>query len=103
MNPSRVIEALNEEGVTLETVLTTHHHWDHAGGNEELARRLPGIQVVGGDPRIGALTRLLVHNDTLQIGNIHVKALFTPCHTSGHICYYVTSPGQTPAVFTGKF
>ncbi|CAG5125523.1 unnamed protein product, partial [Candidula unifasciata] len=36
------------------------------------------------------------------IGSLNVKCLFTPCHTSGHICYYVTGPsGQDPAVFTG--
>jgi hydroxyacylglutathione hydrolase len=29
--------------------------------------------------------------------------LFTPCHTTGHICYYVTSNNEnvTPCVFTG--
>merc|ERR1712087_82962 len=28
--------------------------------------------------------------------------MFTPCHTSGHICYFVTGPsGEEPAVFTG--
>jgi hydroxyacylglutathione hydrolase len=32
-----------------------------------------------------------------------VKALFTPCHTSGHICYHVTADEDPPgAVFTGK-
>lgn len=32
-----------------------------------------------------------------------VKCLFTPCHTTGHICYYVTSSNEaiTPCVFTG--
>ncbi len=32
-----------------------------------------------------------------------MKCLFTPCHTSGHICYFVTKENSTepPAVFTG--
>jgi hydroxyacylglutathione hydrolase len=32
-----------------------------------------------------------------------VSCLYTPCHTTGHICYYVTSSDEEipPAVFTG--
>ena len=29
--PEVVVEAVKEENVSLTTVLTTHHHWDHAG------------------------------------------------------------------------
>lgn len=33
---------------------------------------------------------------------MNVKCLFTPCHTTGHICYYVTGlTNTTPCVFTG--
>lgn len=35
-----------------------------------------------------------------QVGNLDIKCLFTPCHTSGHICYVVN--GEPSAVFTGK-
>lgn len=56
----------------------------------------------GGDDRIGALTRKVGHGDELKIGQLNVRCLFTPCHTSGHICYLVESPGHDPAVFTGK-
>jgi len=39
-----------------------------------------------------------------QVGSLNVKCLCTPCHTSGHICYYVTKPNSSepPAVFTGE-
>lgn len=77
---------------------------DHAGGNEELVKKCKNaLKVFGGDQRIGALTDQVKDGDQLKIGNIDVKCLFTPCHTTGHICYYVTAPNQTPAVFTGKF
>jgi len=42
-----VVEALAREGLTLAAVLDTHHHHDHVGGNEALARRAPGIPVIG--------------------------------------------------------
>ena len=29
--PEVVVEAIKQENVSLTTVLTTHHHWDHAG------------------------------------------------------------------------
>lgn len=76
---------------------------DHAGGNEELVKKFPtALQVFGGDRRIGALTDEVKHGDKFTIGDINVECIYTPCHTSGHICYYLTVPGQVPAVFTGK-
>jgi len=36
VNPESVLEAVQKENVQLKSVLTTHHHWDHAGGNEKL-------------------------------------------------------------------
>lgn len=37
-----------------------------------------------------------------KVGSLRVDCLFTPCHTSGHICYHVTGEEGGPgAVFTG--
>jgi len=101
--PDTVLAAVREEGVKLTTVLTTHHHWDHAGGNKEMINKAPGLTVIGGDERIDGVTRHVKQGDELTVGSIHVKCLFTPCHTTGHICYYVTHPGQgdEKLVFTG--
>jgi len=100
VNPDSVIKAVEEEGVKLTTLLTTHHHWDHAGGNAELIKRVPGLTVFGGDDRIDGVTRMVKHGDELTVGGLHIKCLFTPCHTTGHICYYVTK-NTDKAVFTG--
>ena len=40
--PDTVLAAVREEGVKLTTVLTTHHHWDHAGGNKEMTNKVGG-------------------------------------------------------------
>ncbi|XP_065780093.1 hydroxyacylglutathione hydrolase, mitochondrial isoform X2 [Muntiacus reevesi] len=103
VQPQKVVETVRKHGVKLTTVLTTHHHWDHAGGNEKLVKLEPGLKVYGGDDRIGALTHKVTHLSTLQVGSLSVKCLSTPCHTSGHICYFVTKPNspEPPAVFTG--
>ncbi|KAL7633617.1 UNVERIFIED_CONTAM: hypothetical protein RMT77_016150 [Armadillidium vulgare] len=105
VEPKTVIKAVQEAGVTLTTVLTTHHHWDHAGGNADLVAQFPSkLKVLGGDDRIKALTQKVSHGDTLSVGSLKIDCLFTPCHTQGHICYHVTNtddPSQQTAVFTG--
>ncbi|XP_058671787.1 hydroxyacylglutathione hydrolase, mitochondrial isoform X3 [Ammospiza caudacuta] len=103
VQPQKVLDAVKKHGVRLTTVLTTHHHWDHAGGNEKLVKMEPGLYVYGGDSRVGALTHRVSHLTSLKVGSLSVKCLSTPCHTSGHICYYVTKPNSSepPAVFTG--
>ena len=56
----------------------------------------------------GACRQAPARRDTVcvlfQVGSLSVKCLSTPCHTSGHICYFVTKPNspEPPAVFTGE-
>lgn len=40
----------------------------------------------------------------VQFNSINVRCLFTPCHTSGHMCYFVWEDecADAPAVFTGQ-
>eukprot|EP00117_Sycon_ciliatum_P007455 scpid71379/ scgid10553/ Hydroxyacylglutathione hydrolase, mitochondrial; Glyoxalase II len=103
VNPEKVVDAVKQlNDIRLTTVLTTHHHWDHAGGNEKLGSLVDGLTVYGGDERIPCVTHRLKNGDTFKIGEMSVRAMHTPCHTTGHICYYITSPTlDTPAVFTG--
>ncbi|XP_060811294.1 transmembrane protein 104-like isoform X2 [Bombus pascuorum] len=101
VDPDSVACAVQQNNVCLTKVLTTHHHWDHAGGNANLCKKFNNLQVYGGDDRIEALTCKVKHNDTFNIGKLQVRCLATPCHTSGHICYYITGDQESPAVFTG--
>ncbi|XP_068243146.1 hydroxyacylglutathione hydrolase, mitochondrial isoform X2 [Palaemon carinicauda] len=104
VEPKTVLAAVEETGANLTTVLTTHHHWDHAGGNKQLVSLFDKpLKVLGGDDRIEALTQKVTHGDSFKVGSLNVECLFTPCHTQGHICYSVTSsePDHKPAVFTG--
>ncbi|KAJ3358842.1 hypothetical protein GGF32_009938 [Allomyces javanicus] len=100
--PAKVAEKVRELGVDVQYLLTTHHHWDHAGGNQEFVSLFPHLKaVVGGDDRIGALTQKINDGATLSVGTIHVRAIATPCHTTGSISYYCTHGTQEHAVFTG--
>ena len=96
------VAAAKALGVTITTVLTTHHHFDHAGGNNDMKKLLGDIEVVGGDPTIQGLTRQANDSDELPLGTgIRVKCLHTPCHTSGHMSYLATASDGSAAVFTG--
>ncbi|XWS08401.1 hypothetical protein CRYUN_Cryun41cG0076700 [Craigia yunnanensis] len=100
----KVVEAANQQGAILKLVLTTHHHWDHAGGNDKIKQLLPGIKIYGGSlDNVRGCTHQLQNGDTLSVGShLNILALHTPCHTKGHISYYVTGKdGEDPAVFTG--
>ena len=68
-----------------------------------MCSKVDGLKVFGGDERIGALTDKVKHGDKLTVGSLNVSCLFTPCHTTGHICYYIDGDGQLPpSVFTGR-
>ena len=102
VDPDKVMSAAKEEGVHVKAVLTTHHHQDHCGGNKDFVKQQPGVPVYGGDERIDALSNRVKHGDVFKMGELDVKCLFTPCHTSGHICYHVTAPrDEVGVVFTG--
>lgn len=102
VEPEKVAEAVRKHGLNLSTILTTHHHWDHAGGNTQMTALFKGLKILGGDDRIPSLNQKVGHGDEIMIGDITIKCLATPCHTGGHICYFATSqPDESPAVFTG--
>lgn len=101
-----VIEHLrSKDGAELVAILTTHHHWDHAGGNEAMAKAYPGVKVVGGaddGAKIAAMTHAAADGEVMSMAELRVTALSTPCHTAGHVCYLVEGDDSTtPAVFTG--
>lgn len=96
-----VLAKAAEEGVTITSVLTTHHHWDHAGGNNAMAEKLPGITIYGGRlDNVQGCTHPLDHDDTFTVGAVQVRALHTPGHTRGSMSFYCEGGGQR-GVFTG--
>jgi hydroxyacylglutathione hydrolase len=89
--PEPVLRTLAELGVKLTTVLCTHHHADHSGGNVALAQAFAGVRVVGSEvdgARIPALSHPVKHEDTLCVGTSVVRVLYVPCHTRGHVAYF---------------
>ncbi|KAF5736486.1 Hydroxyacylglutathione hydrolase cytoplasmic family protein [Tripterygium wilfordii] len=104
VEPEKILQAATDHGVQLKFVLTTHHHWDHAGGNDKMKELVPGIKVYGGSiDNVKGCTDKVESGDRISLGaDVNILCLHTPCHTKGHISYYVTSKdGEDPVVFTG--
>ncbi len=103
----RIRAAIAEAGVTVEQVLLTHGHIDHAGEAKPLADEL-GVPIVGPheDDRFW-LARLdedgrnygirgvvfepdrwLDDGDTVQVGDLTLDVYLTPGHTPGHVIFH---------------
>ncbi|KAE8968202.1 hypothetical protein PR001_g26320 [Phytophthora rubi] len=102
VDAEKVYARAKELQVTISTILTTHSHWDHAGGNNDLCglirerenREIP----VGGGPggAVEAQTQTVTDGDVVTLGDLQVKVHYTPCHTRDHVLYHCQD-----ALFTG--
>lgn len=55
-----------------------------------------------GDPT--QMTLALKDNEEYSLGSLTIRALHTPCHTRGHVLFFVTNSediGSAPLVFSG--
>ena len=93
--------ALGRLDLQLAQIWNTHHHWDHTGGNEPLARAHAPVEVIASAHdfgRIPAQTRRLADGDRFEWAGETVEAMMIPGHTLGHVAYRVGEnvfPGDT--------
>ncbi|MCB9916506.1 MAG: MBL fold metallo-hydrolase [Planctomycetes bacterium] len=109
----RIEAVLAREGATLEKVLLTHGHVDHAAGAAELARR-HGVPVEGpgredafwlealpeqartfglGTAEAVVPDRWLAQGDEVRFGDERLEVLATPGHTPGHVVFHHPAGG----------
>jgi hydroxyacylglutathione hydrolase len=96
-----VLAEVDRQGIRLASVLATHHHFDHVGGNRDLLAARPGLRVYGSAddaPRIPGITHRVTDGDLVEVGSIRGRVIMIPAHTSGHVAYYFPTER---AVFTG--
>ena len=96
-----VLAEARRHDARLTTVLATHHHFDHVGGNRDLLAALPGLRIVGSAddaPRIPGITNPVHDGDNVSVGKLRARVILIPAHTSGHVAYHFA---DADTVFTG--
>ncbi|MER2266015.1 MBL fold metallo-hydrolase [Methylobacterium oxalidis] len=104
----RIEAAIREQGLTIEKILLTHGHIDHAGGAAELRERLGGVPIEGPHeadrflldslPETGAgygiqgaravtPDRWLVEGDAVGVGPLVFDILHAPGHSPGSVVF----------------
>ncbi len=100
---SPVIEKARALGLSPRDIWTTHHHFDHVGGNDDVVSAFGVKDVVGhasDKGRIPGQTKFLDTGDTMMLGSFLVRTIHIPGHTLGAIAYLVVDGSET-GVFTG--
>ncbi|HET8881756.1 MAG TPA: MBL fold metallo-hydrolase [Solimonas sp.] len=104
----RLLERARHHGVTIDKMLVTHGHLDHASAVAEVAERL-GVPIEGphvddgfwidalpeaaaryGFPPARSFTpdRWLSHGDVVELGSLRFDILHCPGHTPGHVVFH---------------
>jgi len=91
-----VIEAeAAKAGWELTQVWNTHHHWDHAGGNDAL-RKSRGVTITAPGSEaanIGHIDTPVSHGDRVSLGAQRAQVIDVGGHTLGHIAYWFEEAG----------
>lgn len=96
-----VLAVLARHGLTLESILVTHHHGDHTGGVDAL-RQGTGAQVYGpAAERMPEPLQRLCDGDIITPLGLRFEVLLVPGHTAGHIAYWGQPPDADPVLFCG--
>ena len=103
-----ILEAIGQSGITIEKILLTHGHIDHAGGAAELREKLgvpiegphtedlflletlaqTGAQYVMTDARPVTPDRWLKEGDGVTIGDLAFAVYEAPGHTPGSVVFF---------------
>jgi len=115
-HPQRILQTLEESGLTIRYVLNTHCHFDHMGANAEIVTatgaplalhpaELPVLQARGGADLFGVPVNEspmpdleLAPGQVLEVGTLRFQVLHTPGHSPGSLTFHLE---EEAAAFDG--
>jgi len=111
-----LIEAADRLELTPTHVLLTHHHFDHVSEVAVLRKRWPKLEVLisplerdmlgeaatGGAGADEVATGTVEAGQTLQLGTLEVRPLYTPGHTAGMLSFLVGDRAEVAGAAAGR-
>jgi len=121
---ARIALAVEQTGLEIGSIILTHSHIDHVGAvadlaeeyscpvllhaeAEEMLQAVPQQAAMMGVKfgRVPAVDRYIGSEETLEVGGVRLRSLYTPGHAPGHLAFYVEDEGTAisgDAVFAGS-
>lgn len=110
--PERILAAVKNSGVKVLTVLNTHGHFDHIGGNRRVAEATGGKLMISkeDEPFLSRASisasmyglaaedspspaAFLAEGDIIRFGRHELKVIHIPGHSPGGSCFYLAKDG----------
>ena len=84
-NANEIIKTIQANDFSLKYIINTHGHSDHTAGNVEL-KSIFGAKIVAHSQSKVDFDIPVQDGDTLIVGKITIKVIYTPGHTSDSVC-----------------
>lgn len=91
-----ILQALGGRSVC--AVLSTHHHPDHVGANQDLADRFPGLPIYALGDQVPGQTHRISDGQVLSLLHTHAIVMQVPGHTHDSVAFHFK---EAELVFTG--
>jgi glyoxylase-like metal-dependent hydrolase (beta-lactamase superfamily II) len=121
---ARIAMAVEQTGLEIGSIILTHAHIDHVGGvtalvdeyacpvlmhaeAEPMLEQLPTQALMMGlrFGKVPTVDRHIGEGETLEIGDLRLRPLYSPGHAPGHLAFYIEDEGLVlsgDALFAGS-
>jgi len=103
-DPARILSLLEEGSGRLDTIVTTHQHWDHHRALIQVVEATNATTAAGADDADALPVvpdRRLRHGDRLTFGEITLEVIHLRGHTPGSVALVYNDPDGHAHIWTG--